>query len=709
MGGSSGKAQVAPLQEAKATNSKIEPNNGVHKNADLEAPPAWVDSLVHQMQVQLNDLRDANAALKRDVEAMRRHNQSLEQKVAVNHQELTQKLDGLIQHGELPLVGKKRQNQEEGNAHLILATGLEMKDVFARAANVFCGGPILEAVQMARIFPDSKTFVDMPLKEDPEVVLEAFSKLSPEQREDPEALRQFVDRWFEEVGSDFEEWIPTDMIPEPAKLAAIQNPEMRSWALEINKLWPILGRKTKDICSQFPQRTTLLPRTFAMMVPGGRFREMYYWDTFWVIKGLVICDMLTTAKGLVDNFLERVRIFGFIPNGGRIYYLDRSQPPMLTAMVEEIFKVTRDKAWLAEALPILEKEYRFWMDPKGGRLVELPRITGERQVLNIYRSVRRTPRPESYYEDVEACREAVGHGRNAAEVYEAICSAAESGWDFSTRWLDDSAGRVPLGTAKLDTMDTCHVIPACLNSILYQVEDALAKFHAIVSGGECDASNKYQGFAATRARTMNQWLWNGDSYRDYRLDVGAPSKVMAISDWAVPLWAGLSGPGNQHGTQMVASLKRSGILRVCGCATTAVDSNGRTQWDAPNAWPPMTHMLIEGLDKVDGAEALADTLSDTWLRTNYITWRRTGYMHEKYDVFEPGRFGSGGEYEPQVGFGWSNGVALVLLVRRPRVSMEGSVLPRESSNPSSPQARRDSTLNDLKPGASAMREVRMFS
>jgi len=243
----------------------------------------------------------------------------------------------------------------------------------------------------------------------------------------------------------------------------------------------------------------------------------------------------------------------------------------------------------------------------------------------------------------------------------------------------------------------------------------LAKFHSIVAQGPSDAAQKYKELANTRARTMNAWLWNSDAYRDYRLDVGAPSKVVSISDWAVPLWAGLRGPGNHYGMDMVGSLKRAKLLNVCGCATTAVDSCGHTQWDAPNAWPPMIQMLIAGLDKVEGAEALADTLSDTWLRTNYITWQRTGYMHEKYDVFEPGRFGSGGEYEPQVGFGWTNGVALELLVRQPRVSQTGELVPREDAG--SPGGRRNSAIRERSQllsvgahaGASDMREMRLFS
>merc|ERR1712107_318723 len=126
--------------------------------------------------------------------------------------------------------------------------------------------------------------------------------------------------------------------------------------------------------------------------------------------------------------------------------------------------------------------------------------------------------------------------------------------------------------------------------------------------------------------------------------------------------AGLWGPDDMGVSTMLNSLESSGMLGVCGCTTTAVDSGGRTQWDAPNAWPPIQLMLIEGLDKVpDGvANALADRISDKWLQTNFQTWLETGFMHEKYDAFQPGRSGCGGEYEPQVGFGWSNGVALAL-------------------------------------------------
>lgn len=283
--------------------------------------------------------------------------------------------------------------------------------------------------------------------------------------------------------------------------------------------------------------------------------------------------------------------------------------------------------------------------------------------------------------------EAQGLGRSPADIFRAISSAAESGWDFSTRWLDDGTGQTELGMAKMATIDTCHVIPVDLNAMLYDVERSLAFFHRELAGTDTDASQRFDSAAFQRSSTMHSWLWMGDCYRDYRLDVGTHSTVVALSDYAVPLWAGLHGPPGFNTELLVSSLKRSGLLALCGAVTTVVDSGGRTQWDAPNAWPPMNLMLVEGLDKISGTEALADCLCETWLRNNYITWQRTGFMHEKYDSFEPGRFGAGGEYEPQTGFGWTNGTALVLLCRDPRVPHEDHEQQIAVSEPRTPMRR----------------------
>lgn len=633
--------------------------------------------LVHSQQSQISELREVTAGFQRDLEVLRKHLTMIEKNHAVQYKEFAEKHDKLAQALSLPQlqesVGAQDLDPKEPKASvLILANTQEMFGSSARAGHIFCEGPLLEAIQTARIFADSKTFVDMPMRADPESVLSAFHELTQQDREDPIALQNFVAQWFDEAGSDLVEWDIPDFKDEPPRLMQISHPEMKSWALAINVVWKQLAKKQKPEVTQEPQRHSFIPRAAGMVVPGGRFREMYYWDTYWVLRGLFICGMSTTALGIIEDLVAMVREFGFVPNGGRIYYLDRSQPPMLTSMVWTAWEELHDKEWLEKVLPALEQEYRFWMDPKGGRLVEMPRVsnTGERQVLNIYRSVLQTPRPESYSEDVKTAGDAQGLGRPAEDIYQALRSAAESGWDFSTRWLEDATGRVPLGTANLATIDASHVIPVDLNSIMYRNEETLAFMHEIVEGAPCEAAEKYRAAAAARAQTMISWLWTASSYRDYRLDVGAHSAVVSLSDWAVPLWAGLSGPDQGSPSTMVVSLKQSGMLGLCGCSVTTVDTAGRTQWDAPNAWPPLVLMLVEGLDKISGTEAFADCLSDTWLRNNFITWQRTGYMHEKYNIFEPGRCGSGGEYDPQVGFGWTNGVALALLVRPPRVSLE---------------------------------------
>jgi len=627
--------------------------------------------LMRHMQEQVQQVRAENQRLLRDMEAIRDQMLSLEKREVAERMVMHQKVDSILKSLEGGAHIKSPEEQNDANP-IVMANGSLMTGSIARAAAIYCKGPLLEAVQTLRIFPDSKSFVDMPMKDDPEKIEAEFSNMSREEMQDPAKLREFVDQWFRPPGDDFDRWSPPDFKAEPPLLMQIRNPEMRDWSLAINRLWPTLGIIHKQEVHEFPHRHSALPRKHGMVVPGGRFREMYYWDTYWVVRGLIVCDMVETARGIVLDLVNMVGEIGFVPNGGRIYYLDRSQPPLLTAMVKEIYNVTKDAARLATVLPVLEKEYSFWMNPKSGRRVELPRLGGsrERQYLNIYRSMRDTPRPESYVEDADTFKEAQALGRAPADVYRALSSGAESGWDFSTRWLEDGTARVDVGTANLATIDTCRVIPVDLNAILYDVEMTLAYFHREVEGGENTAAQKYEAAAKQRQRTMDAWLWAGDTFRDYRLDVGGHSSVVAVSDYAAPLWAGLTGPKGSE--VLVNSLKRSGLLALCGASTTTSDSGGRTQWDAPNAWSPMNSMLIDGLDRLDGTKALADCLCETWLRNNFITWQRTGFMHEKYDCFQPGRFGAGGEYEPQVGFGWTNGTALCLLVRQPRVANKAS-------------------------------------
>lgn len=409
-----------------------------------------------------------------------------------------------------------------------------------------------------------------------------------------------------------------------------------------------------------------------MIVPGGRFRETYYWDSYWIVRGLLVCGMSRTARNVVDNLLDDVRKYGFVPNGGRIYYLDRSQPPMLSEMVLAVFEAQQDGMWLRDALAALEIEYHFWMSARSTRVhyKGVGALT-EPLILNTYGSSSRKPRPESYREDVHTAELAhLKLGREMTDVYWGLRAGAETGWDFSSRWLGSAAGT----NFDLATINAGAVVPVDLNCILYRMELNLARGNRLLARAQIAKeaasvnSDKYDRLAMRRLEAIHQVLWNEEeeTFRDFRIDQGAHSQVVSISDYAAPLWAGIYGPqGLEDATRMLASLRRSRLLQAGGAETT----NTRTgqQWDAPNAWPPMQLMLIEGLDRLasedHSAKVMADHLASSSLQNMLFTWQKTGYMQEKYDAKHPGHRGGGGEYTPQIGFGWTNGVALVLLMR----------------------------------------------
>jgi alpha,alpha-trehalase len=281
----------------------------------------------------------------------------------------------------------------------------------ARACTVFCEGPILHYVQISGIFNDSKTFVDMPLKASPETVSAAFATI-PDPT-DKVALENFLDMYFAEAGSDLDIWIPSDLQDSPAFLDLISDSDYKQWANDLNQLWKLLGRQVNASVLEHPERHTFLPRQYPMIVPGGRFRESYYWDSWWIIRGLLVCDMPTTAKNVLRNLLDDVMNFGFVPNGGRIYYLDRSQPPLLAEMAVSIIEFygwssEEGHSLLTEVYPILQQEYAWWMNPASGHVknISLPTeesVEGGRRtvLLNHYFSNETTPRPESYLQDLE--------------------------------------------------------------------------------------------------------------------------------------------------------------------------------------------------------------------------------------------------------------------------------------------------------------------
>ncbi|TKS80711.1 Trehalase [Collichthys lucidus] len=509
-------------------------------------------------------------------------------------------------------------------------------------------------VQTAKVFEDDKYFVDMKLRETPDVVLSAFRNLShglPNTTVPPGKLQEFLTTYFEKPGMEFESWTPPDWHEKPKFLEGIADDELRNWAEKIHELWKSLGRKIRSDVKDHPELYSQIYTPHPVIVPGGRFRELYYWDSYWVINGLLLSEMTDTAYGMIQNFLYLVNRYGFVPNGGRIYYERRSQPPFLTLMVESYYQATGDKEFLRAALPALEQEYRFWMQNRSTPVT----VNGTEHVLNRYHVEVGSPRPESYTDDLELA-EGLPEERKE-QLWMDLKTGAESGWDFTSRWYIDGDGN---NNGTLKETRTSQILPVDLNALLCLNEKALALFHRTLGDG--DSAALYERAAARRLGAIESVLWDAErgAWFDYNLVTHSKHFEFYPSNLA-PVWAQCySRP--EMGEKAVQYLKGSGALHYPNGVPTSLRESGQ-QWDYPNAWPPLQHMLIDGLSKLpsDDAKQLAFDLAQRWIKTNWLAYEKYDAMFEKYDVNGDGKPGGGGEYEVQLGFGWTNGVALQLL------------------------------------------------
>jgi len=409
----------------------------------------------------------------------------------------------------------------------------------------------------------------------------------------------------------------------------------------IDGLWPVLTRAPD---TPVPY-SSLLPLPYAYVVPGGRFQEIYYWDSYFTMLGLEQSGRHDLVRDMVKDFAYLIDHYGHVPNGNRTYYLSRSQPPFFSAMVRLLARHDGD-ATFVKFLPQLEREYAFWMDGEASvargqahrRVVRLADGT----VLNRYWDDRDTPRDESWRNDVATAHEA---DRPAAVVYRNLRAAAESGWDFSSRWLAD--GRT------LATIRTVDIVPVDLNSLLYSLEQTLARAYRH-AGRDADAA-RINARAWSRREAMHRLLWDpsGQTYGDLLWKTGKLTGV-ASAAMLYPLFCGVATPAQAQG---VAEAVRAKLLRPGGIVTTTTDTG--QQWDAPNGWAPLQWIAIEGLGNY-GFASLAADIAHRWIHENLEVYRATGKLVEKYDVSGDAA-GGGGEYPLQDGFGWTNGVLRRLL------------------------------------------------
>lgn len=472
-------------------------------------------------------------------------------------------------------------------------------------------GALFAAVQERRIFPDGKTFVDAAPKRPAADIMRDYAAGD---FADDAALRAFVLANFDVPGAG--------EAPKPSA-------ERVPMAEHIRALWPVLTRPPLDP----PAGSTALALPRPYVVPGGRFREMYYWDSYFTMLGLKADRRTDLVEGMIDNFVSLVERYGHIPNGTRTYYLSRSQPPFLYAMTA--LSDVRDPGVRRRRLAALRAEHAFFTAPQ--RTIVMP--DGAR--LQHYWDARETPRDESHREDVETAR---ASGRDAATVYRHLRAGAESGWDFSSRWLAD--GRT------LAKIDTVNIVPIDLNSLLYGLEKRIAEECAAVQDGAC--AQDFAAKALARQRAIETYLWNA---RDgYYGDWDSAERALRPGITAAtlyPLFAGLAAPDR---AATVAATAERVLLAPNGLRTTTVRTG--QQWDMPNGWAPLQWIAVAGLRKY-GHEDLARQIGLRFLATVEREYRASGKLLEKYDV-EESRPGGGGEYPTQDGFGWTNGVARAL-------------------------------------------------
>ena len=230
---------------------------------------------------------------------------------------------------------------------------------YACSNRIFCQGEILHSVQMAKIFEDAKTFVDMRMKYDMAYTEKEFRNLGVNPTR--EALGKFVTENFSPAGQDLEPYSPKDWMKRPERLHEIRDEKLRKWGFALNELWKDLGRNITSKAREQSLRSSLIVVRNPFMIPGGRFREYYYWDSYWILHGILTCGMYETAKDMIFNYIDLVRRYGFVPNGGRIYYLNRSQPPFLIQMVDLYYNYTSDLEFVRNNLKIIVEEYEFWV------------------------------------------------------------------------------------------------------------------------------------------------------------------------------------------------------------------------------------------------------------------------------------------------------------------------------------------------------------
>jgi alpha,alpha-trehalase len=445
-----------------------------------------------------------------------------------------------------------------------------------------------------------------------------------------------------------------------------------------------------------PAGLLYLPHKY--VVPGGRFNEMYGWDSYFIIRGLLRDNRVELAQGMVENFFFEIEHYGAILNANRTYYLTRSQPPFLTSMILDVYDAKKeareeDRAWLETAYGYAVRDHNLWT-----REPHLAGSTG----LSRYFDFGTGPAPESLKDEtghlaqvaayflahpdmgrpyliqkkaddkgqdqvgplfaMQVCEStsstmaksdcaSAGGVSLSADYYKGDRSMRESGYDISFRFGPYGVG-------------THHFAPVCLNSLLYKAEEDLARMADML--GKAKESAEWHERAKKRKDAINKFLWNAERgmFFDYDFTTQKQSTYEYVTT-LLPLWTGLATK-----EQAAAVVKNVGVFeRPGGLMMSPRETGG--QWDAPYAWAPNQLMADDGIRRY-GFSEVADRVSSEFLSNVLENFRRDGTIREKYNaVTRSSETAVTAGYKVNiVGFGWTNAAFLVLLHELPEGAVE---------------------------------------
>lgn len=371
---------------------------------------------------------------------------------------------------------------------------------------------------------------------------------------------------------------------------------------------------------------TLIGLPYPYTVPAvGHFNELYYWDTYFTNVGLIKCGRAQLAKNNTDDMLYLVDKFGFMPNGNTNYFLSRSQPPFLSAMVKDVYDYYKDKVWLFGAYATLTKEYKFWVENRTDS-VGLSTYCGKlegKDIEGFAKEVqKRTGVDLSDYDVLEVAKHSIG--------------CCESGWDMNPRW-------------EFDGQNYYHID---LNSLLYLLEKNMEFFATELENGEQDIWKQRK---EKRAELINKYMVNDEGlFLDYNYKTNKFSSIFSMASM-YPMYAGLAT--KEQADTLVKNLHRIeadyGML-VC----EKNDAPGTYQWDYPNGWACHQYLAVVALlnyGYVDDAKRIAKK----YISLVDKTFEETNNLWEKYNVIE-GNVNVSDEYKMPAMMGWSAGVYLAL-------------------------------------------------